>query len=407
MTLRLDDNLDACTDSNVPSAAIAGQVQTPEGSMIADVLIQANQNKQTLSDQEGSYAFANLPMARDYLLTGDKQGDEDAGVTSIDLVLIQRHLLGNQEILDPYKLIAADVNMDERVSTLDVIEIRRLILNESQEFSSGQSWVFIDAAYQFDNPTSPWPFTQGLFVPELSEDMMSEDIMGIKLGDVSGSLAEQDSEKDGRRMLVLRTKDISLTEGQIATVTLSSDHGVQLSAIQLAFDFEGVQLISKIDEQPELSVIAKDDQLLAYSGNPKSALGELSFLVKSELTGMLSQALQLSKDRTTIGYDQNGEAYEVYLKYDDLDQTQASLYQNVPNPFKQNTSVGFYVPYSGDVTIEFYDATGKLQRNIESYYEAGYHEINMTHDQFSGSGVISYKMIFEETTITKNMVLLR
>ena len=122
-------------------------------------------------------------MARDYRLSADKKGDDVSGVTSIDLVLIQRHLLGNEEITDPYKLIAADVNMDDRVSSLDVVEIRRLILNQSQEFSSGRSWVFVDDDYHFDNPSNPWPFTEGVFITDLSRDLMSEDMIGIKLGD--------------------------------------------------------------------------------------------------------------------------------------------------------------------------------------------------------------------------------
>lgn len=407
VTIRLDDNLDACTDSNVASAAIAGQIFTPEGMMIPDVVVQANQNKQTLSDEEGSYAFANLPMSRDYLLAGDKHGDTEAGLTSIDLVLLQRHLLGNQEITDPYKLIAADVNMDERVSTLDLVEIRRLILNQSQEFSSGRSWVFIDDDYQFGNPRTPWPFTEGVLITDLSQDMMSEDLMGIKLGDINGSFSEDLTEKDGRRTIVFHVRDISLTEGEITNVTLSSDTEISLSAVHLDFELEGVRLISKADEQPNVSHITSDLQYLAYTGSAKENLQDLTFQVEASFTGRLSQALQLVSQNRTVAYDQKGEEYDIYLMYEDLDQTHASLYQNVPNPFKQNTNVGFYVPYSGDVSIEFYDVTGKMIRNIESYYETGYHEIMMTHDQFSGAGVISYKMIFEETTITKNMVLLR
>ena len=408
VTIRLEDNLDACIDSNVPSAAVAGQIQTPEGTMIPDVLIQANLNRQTLSDEIGSYAFANLPMARDYRLSADKKGDDVSGVTSIDLVLIQRHLLGNEEITDPYKLIAADVNMDDRVSSLDVVEIRRLILNQSQEFSSGRSWVFVDDDYHFDNPSNPWPFTEGVFITDLSRDLMSEDMIGIKLGDVNGSLAQTGSAKNDRRSVVLRVRDIALIEGQVSTVQLRSDSETQLSALHLVLSTEGIDLVSKIDEQQDVTLFVGDDRFLAYTGSQKEPLSELSFQVKSNFTGRLSQALSLDlNDESIKAYDQNGDEYDVYLIYEDLDQTQASLYQNVPNPFKQNTNVGFYVPYSGEVTIEFYDASGKLLRKIESEYESGYHEIKMTQDQLAGSGVISYKMIFEETTITKNMVLLR
>jgi len=157
VTLTIEDNLDACPH-NVASATIQGRVSTSKGMALSGAMISANNRKEVLTDEEGRYAFGPLPMYTDYRLIGDKQDDYSDGITTLDLVLIQRHLLGSQLIKDPYLLMAADVNMDERVSITDLTQIRSLLLGQIESFSGGKSWLFIDPAYTFEDPANPWPF---------------------------------------------------------------------------------------------------------------------------------------------------------------------------------------------------------------------------------------------------------
>jgi hypothetical protein len=50
------------------------------------------------------------------------------GVTTADILRIQKHILGQELIRDPYELIAADVDQSGHISARDISLIRQLIL---------------------------------------------------------------------------------------------------------------------------------------------------------------------------------------------------------------------------------------------------------------------------------------
>ena len=47
-----------------------------------------------MTGDDGAYAFENNLMGGDYALTADKNNDYLNGVSTLDLVLIQKHILG-------------------------------------------------------------------------------------------------------------------------------------------------------------------------------------------------------------------------------------------------------------------------------------------------------------------------
>jgi len=52
------------------------------------------------------------------------------------------------------------------------------------------------------------------------------------------------------------------------------------------------------------------------------------------------------------------------------------IYPNYPNPFKEKTTLEFYLPRSGRVKIEFYDALGRrLSTVLNSFMDAGIHKL--------------------------------
>jgi hypothetical protein len=72
---------------------------------------------------------SELPMVSPY-----KDGDDfDNGVSTLDLVLIQRHILDIAPFTSAYKGIAADMNATESVTGSDVVELRKLVLGVTDE----------------------------------------------------------------------------------------------------------------------------------------------------------------------------------------------------------------------------------------------------------------------------------
>ena len=77
---------------------------------------------------DGNYEFLDQPQGFDFTLTPDKDGDHRNGVSTIDLVMIQRHIWEWNHCLLLYKMIAADANNDGKISVSDLSELRKLIL---------------------------------------------------------------------------------------------------------------------------------------------------------------------------------------------------------------------------------------------------------------------------------------
>lgn len=177
--------------SCIALGAIGGMVMTEEEEPVVGVRMSLSGPAPlvTYSEVDGSYLFDDLEEDFDYTVTAYRNDDPRNGVTTFDIVLISKHILALQPLNTPYKRIAADVNKSGTITTLDIIHIRKLILNITEEFPNNTSWRFIDQNYTFPQPDNPWVE----FFPELINlnDLIGEELnagfIGIKVGDVNGS----------------------------------------------------------------------------------------------------------------------------------------------------------------------------------------------------------------------------
>ena len=88
------------------------------------------------------------------------------------------------------------------------------------------------------------------------------------------------------------------------------------------------------------------------------------------------------------------------------------LEQNYPNPFNPSTTVGYYLPKKGDISLSIYNILGQLIETFEiSERTAGYHSVewngkdNRNNDV--SSGIYFYRLMAGQYVETKKMVLLR
>jgi len=83
------------------------------------------------------------------------------------------------------------------------------------------------------------------------------------------------------------------------------------------------------------------------------------------------------------------------------------LNQNFPNPFNPATKISFTLPKKDFASIKIYNSVGKeVSTLINEVRAAGYYEVNFDGTNLS-SGVYFYKLITEDFSETKNMVLLK
>ncbi len=108
------------------------------------------------------------------------------GVTTLDLVLIERHILGQELFTEGWQYIAADINKDGNVTSFDLVELEKLILQEYTELPDNASYRFFDASYELaiDNPNS---FVEVMEISNLNSDQLGLDWVAVKIGDVNGT----------------------------------------------------------------------------------------------------------------------------------------------------------------------------------------------------------------------------
>ncbi len=184
----VQDNNGAC----VPTPpSIAGAIYDELGEPVAEVVVGINGGMTAFdtTGADGSYLFAAVPPASDYTVTPFKDWDIHNGVTTLDALLIRKHLLGIELLDSPLKMIAADVNNSHSLSISDMIAIRRVVLWEADTFPYNTAWRFVDASYQFQQPQNPlwenWPEVYN--INNLLAPMMQVDFTAIKVGDVNNT----------------------------------------------------------------------------------------------------------------------------------------------------------------------------------------------------------------------------
>ncbi len=191
-------------------------------------------------------------------------------VTTYDLVLISKHILGIEPLNSPYKIIAADANKSGSITTGDMVEIRKIILGINTGFSSNTSWRFVDKSFVFANPANPFqnPFPEGINC--LSFPSSGNDFIGIKVGDVNNSYENRLVE---RPILGLGWPNLRRQPADILSIPIRYSGSEPLVALQMGLRFDPAAL--------ELIGPSLGDQESYLSGNfnlLRAAEGEIRTL---------------------------------------------------------------------------------------------------------------------------------
>ncbi len=164
------------------------------------------------------------------------------GVSTYDLVLISKHILGLESISDPYLLLAADANNSNSVTTLDIVELRKLILGIYTTLPDNTSWRFIPRSLGFlsmSNPfTTPIPECIHVGYPMTS---WTAEFVGIKIGDVNGTTAkiwDDGLSEDRAAPISIQVPDLQLQTGEILEIPLHLNAETALNGFQFDLQFD-------------------------------------------------------------------------------------------------------------------------------------------------------------------------
>ena len=438
----IQDNMGFCQGNNV---VVGGAIQTEEGEGVQDVMVDISGNGPAVApvktDTEGQFLFAGLQPGYDYSFTPVLDQFPLNGVTTFDLVLIQRHILGTVKLDSPYKIIAADANNSGSVTTLDMVELRKLILQTIPTFGNNTSWRFIDKDFVFPNPANPFqtPFPELLNFNNLSADELAADFVAVKVGDVNGSavpnLSAPTVEERYAGTLPLHVPERRFQAGEEVRLPVRVGDVAGLMGMQftLRFDadiltFQGVEpaALPQLSEE-NFGTRFTNEGLLTFSWNaPLDAPEGTALTAQQELFtlrfvaqagGTISAALALhdlpgftppEAYRLPKGAAvSQAETLDLELQFDGAMSTTdgVRLWQNVPNPFRDQTTVAFYLPQAGPATLSVVDLAGRVVHRIEADFSKGMNQITLQNQNLGAPGIYYLRLESPDGIAVRKMVM--
>jgi len=83
------------------------------------------------------------------------------------------------------------------------------------------------------------------------------------------------------------------------------------------------------------------------------------------------------------------------------------LYQNYPNPFNPQTTISYFLPSAGEISLRIYDLPGRLVEVLFNGWQwAGYHEMIFDSRDLS-SGLYMYELATSQQRICKKMLMMK
>ncbi len=380
------------------------------------------------SDESGFYEFSNaVPILGSYMLTPNSGNMGSLnGVTTYDLVLISKHILGSEPFNSPYKMIAADANKSGTITTFDVVELRKLILGIYDVLPDNTPWRFVDKSFVFPDPTSPFSvfFPEYKTVESIQSSQMEEDFVSVKIGDLNGTAQANPSMPATERtegVLLFDLDNRQVNAEETFEVRMSADQAIQCYQFTLLTDgLEVLDVSGKNMNAGNFAVFASSNLQVGQPGAittswnlPEGASNEfVEFTLKFRAirAGKLSEMLRVSSQITTIeAYKTDHKALSVALRFHNTNGLNISglgfeLYQNVPNPFVDKTTIGFYLPEAAPATLTMYDETGRLVYTQKGDFGKGYNAFVIDRKLLINSGSLLYKLETPSDVATKQMI---
>ncbi|MBK9105735.1 MAG: hypothetical protein IPL92_14495 [Saprospiraceae bacterium] len=411
------NNLNTLDETDLDTT-LTGRITTVHGNEgINKVIVSLYRNGSILqtdtTGSDGRYLFNIVLTGEETIIVPEKNDKHRNGVSTLDLLGIQKHLLGKEVFTAADQYIAADANNSVNVSAIDLIEIRKLILGTYSEFPSNKSWRFVVK----QDTLKPWNNNQDIsFTDSLPPN---SDFYGIKIGDINNSvdpgLAQLHSRESLAPMNLLADPQSYKVDDIIKVpIRISSDQA--LTGFQFTLAANGMEIIGLL---PGAISIGDDDYALFNDqmtvswfdeDNVALSAGDVLFTIqlRAHEAGDLSNSLSINSSITEAELYVDGEqTFVPELRMDSPDSRgELAILSCSPNPWKDETRVSFYLPQSDQVTYTLTHVNGKRIKSFSENVSAGYQSLILKSSDFAARGMIFLEIRAGKCVAVKKMIVL-
>ncbi len=423
------------------SARISGTVRTYWGDGIKDTemyIAAPGYNEMQMTDENGYYMEPNIPTGDMYTIEPERDFNDENGLSTYALFVGQRFILGMDpvEIVSPYQVIAGDANCSESFTTLDLFILQQLIIGTNDNLDFCPSWVFVS-----ETGSMPIDFDSYNVFPYFNHDTMMvmgdtiSNFVGVKVGDILGHANPHnfDGEDNGRSAgaLNLIAEEQEVKEGDIVEFKIKSENFIDIVSYQfgLSFDFNSLEFVEVVSPansklastavgtsnaavgdiraswfslDGEALTIDATEELMTIRFRAKSDLENISSLFGIDSHNLLSEAHNIALEKLDITLDfiePTTTAVEV------VDVSNFKVDQNTPNPFHNESKIGFELPKEMEAEFIIHNNLGEVVLTKTALYKRGRNEI-VVSKQDIGTGVFHYTLKAGPFSETRSMIVI-
>jgi hypothetical protein len=200
-------------------------------------------------------ATADVARGYSYTLSASKTSGCQCGVTTADMTLVNKIILGITQFPTVIHVLAGDYDGNRSLNAFDMVQMQGCMLNVPQ-YSAPVSWrFFLPSAFFAAQATfNPTPnIVQVITTPVLSNNLSGQSLFGIKPGDLDQNCSECNSLRTGDAVeyrssmphLGISIPDFPIKAGQEYVVSVQADGSGNLLNfdLQLFFDRSGLEVL--------------------------------------------------------------------------------------------------------------------------------------------------------------------
>jgi hypothetical protein len=361
---------------------VSGDITNFKGAKVNEVPVHVSSPQNTwvaYSDAFGKYIEEDAPDAQRIVVRPQHNEVHINGVNTLDVLFLQRHILGLQPLATPYQQLSADVNNSKSITSSDIVEIRRLILGAIDTFSKVRSWRFLPEGHLFANPNNPFAgaLPDSIVYPMLSGHQLATNFTAMKMGDVDGNANVTDT-RGGNEEVPVEIRDGKFAEGELIElpITLRNWHTWNAFQLGLEFDAEYLRLDSILYPKSVLlgafhTYQSANHLAISWDEALQKPLESDSVLVvlrlRSLKAGVLSESMSLcdGKKMQSEAYrlDQVGSANLRLVFSPSANATPSpalEVHSPAPNPFSERVALSCTTKFAGLAQLTITDPLGQV-----------------------------------------------
>ncbi|MEM6770878.1 MAG: T9SS type A sorting domain-containing protein, partial [Bacteroidota bacterium] len=379
----------------------------------------------TLSLPEDGNGFAStltgLSLGRMYYVEPQKNTDPQNGLSSFEIFLAQRLLLGYEvpEVTHPLQIVGLDMNCSQSFSAIDLLIMQSLLVGDVAEVPGCNSWTFIP-----DHHVFPTDFDQfNVFpAPRRAEIMLQGDstvmFTGVKNGDLLG---DADPGRSSGVLPLTVNWPAGTTTGSVVDLSLTVAELRDLVAFQGELRLaDGLEFVGVTDgDLPELkvgeSLAARGRLFLSWFSTTGEAFGAAAGaevvtiavrVTEAYVPGTRPLAFNHSSSYLAAAHGGDGTSYRPEINLSSTETNVFCLHPASPNPAAAYTDLNFDLPLPAEVSLTVLDGLGRSVIRRTQRLDAGANRFRLDTRALP-AGTYVYQLVAGEDVGVDKLVVRR